>query len=55
MGGPLSAIMADIWMIKLENNLIKPCTSELYKRYVDDVFTRRKRNVSDELFANLNS
>ena len=47
MGGPLSVIMVDIFMIKMENEIVKPKNSSFYKRYVDDIINRRKIRNED--------
>ena len=54
MGGPLSVILSDIFMTKLENKVVKPSKPKLYKRFVDDVFTKRKSNQPDQLLQSLN-
>ena len=54
MGGPLSVTFSDIFMIKIENNIVIPTKSILYRRYVDDIYTRRKKNIEDSLFKALN-
>ena len=41
--------------IKLERNVVVPRNPPLYRRYVDDTFNRRKKQIRDELFAALNS
>ena len=43
MGGPLSVVFSEI------------CMTKLFKRSVDDIFTRRKTNVSDQLLELLNN
>ena len=55
MGGPLSVIISNIWLNKAESDVVTPQAPEFYKRYVDDIFTKRKKNVPDVLFQNLNS
>ena len=55
MGGPLSVILADICMIKMENDIVKPRNPLFYKRFVDDIITRRKIGVHDELYEALNN
>ena len=55
MGGPLSVILSDIFMMKMENDVVKPTKPSFYKRYVDDIINRRKKNTIDELFNKLNS
>ena len=50
MGGPLSIVFSDIYMTKLEKGaILPPRKQKLYKRFVDDIFTRRKTNVPDQL------
>lgn len=43
MGGQLSVVFSEI------------CMTKLFKRSVDDVFTRRKTNVPDQLLELLNN
>ena len=39
MGGPLSVTLADIHMIRTENDVVKLLKPLFYKRYVDDIYT----------------
>ena len=56
MGGAISVIMSGIFMAKLEKDQVKPLKPRLYKRYVDDTISSRKKNCnSDPLFEALNS
>ena len=55
MGGPLSVILSDIFMIKMENDIVIPAKPILYKRFVDDIISRRKKNTVDKLFEALNN
>ncbi|XP_066920538.1 uncharacterized protein [Clytia hemisphaerica] len=55
MGGPLSVILADIYMTKIENEIVRPLNPSFYYRYVDDIITKRKKNRRDNLFKKLNS
>ena len=56
MGGPLSVVFSDIYMTKLEKDaILPPRKSELYERFVDDIFTRRKAYVPDQLLEFLNN
>ena len=41
---PLSVTLTDIHMIRTENDLVKPLKPVFYKRYVDDVYSRGKKN-----------
>lgn len=53
MGGPWSVTLSDIFMIKMENNIVIPTKSIFYHRYVDDIYNRRKKNIQDSLFKAL--
>ena len=55
MGGPLSVTFSNICLTKLENEKVKPMKPKFYKRFVDDCFNIRKKNVPDELLHALNS
>ena len=55
MGGPLSVTFSDIFMIKMENDTVIPMKPIFYRRYVDDIYSRRKKNIEDSLFKALNS
>ena len=46
---------SDIFMCKMEDDVVVLAKPTFYKRYVDDTYIRRKKNVNDELFRNLNS
>ena len=54
MGGPLSVILSDIFMSKLEEEVVIPREPKFYRRFVDDSFTIRKKNVPDDLFTKMN-
>ena len=55
MGGPISVVFADIYMCKMEDDVIAPLKPLFYKRYVDDTYVRREKNTTDELFEKLNT
>ena len=55
MGNPLSPTLANIFMCKLEKDIVTPKHLPFYDRYVDDCFTKRKRNEPDHLLTSLNS
>ena len=55
MGGPLSVVFANIFMTKLEEDVVRPINPLFYKRFVDDSINRREKNKPDELFNKLNS
>ena len=50
MGGPMSVVFADIYMCKMEDDVVAPLKPMFYKRYVDDTYVRRKENTTDDLF-----
>ena len=39
----------------MEGDVVVPAKTSFYKPYVDDTYVRRKKNVNDELFKNMNS
>ena len=55
MGGPISVVFADLYMCKMEDDVVAPLKPIFYKRYVDDTYVRRKKNTTDELFEKLNT
>ena len=56
MGGPLSVVFSDIFMTKVEKDIILPPRKrKLYKRFVDDNFTSSKTNFPDQLLEILNN
>ena len=55
MGGLMSVVFADIYMCKMEDDVVGPIKPLFYKRYVDDTYVRRKKNTKDELFEKLNT
>ena len=54
MGSLLSVTLAEIHMIRMENDVVIPLKLIFY-RFVDDITNRRKKNVPDELFFKLNN
>ena len=55
MGGPLSVAFTEIHMVRMENDIVIPLKPIFYRRFVDDIINRRKKNVPDELFSKLNN
>ena len=55
MGGPLSVILSNIYMAKMEDDVVEKYQPKFYKRYVDDIINRRKKNQVDLLFNDLNN
>ena len=42
MGGPLSVTFSDIYMVKMENDVVIPSEPIFYSRFVNDIYSRRK-------------
>ena len=42
MGGPLSVTFSDIYMVKMENDVATPSKPIFYRRFVDEIYSRRK-------------
>ena len=55
MGGSLSVTFSDIFMIKMENDIVIPTKPIFCCRYVDDIYNRRKKYIEDSIFKALNS
>ena len=55
MGGPISVVFTDIYMCRMEDDLVAPLKLIFYKQYVDDTYVRKKKNATDELFEKLNT
>ena len=49
MGGPLSVTFSNIYLTKLEIDKVRPTKPLFYKRFVDDIINRRKKNTPDSL------
>ena len=50
MGGPLSVTFSDIYMVKMENDVVISSKPIFYHRFVDDIYSRRK--LGDNVFFN---
>ena len=55
MGSPLSVDISGVFMSKLEKEVVYPENPILFRRFVDDVFRRKKKDEEDTLLAKLNS
>ena len=55
MDGPLSVIFSDIYMTKTEKEVAKPTNLSFYKRFVDNIISKKKKDQPDLLFENLNN
>ena len=52
LGKPLSVILADIHMVRSENAVAHLLNQSLYKRFVNDIYTKRNKKTEDVLFIN---
>ena len=50
MSGPLSVTFSDIYMTKTEREVFNSSKPKFYKRFVDDIISRRNKNQPDDLF-----
>ena len=55
MGGFLSLTFSNIYLTKLEKDQVKPLKPKFYRRFVDDVISRRLKNMHDSLFEKVNN
>ena len=56
MGGPISVFFVDIYMYKMEDDVLAPIKPVFYKRCVDDTWVRRKnKNDKYEIFEKLST
>ena len=55
MDGPVSVVLSNIFCVKMEFDVVKPLKPKLYKRYADDIYSKRIKNQPDKLFEKLNN
>ena len=55
MGGPISVVLSNIFCVKMEFDVVKPLKPNLYKRYVNDIYSKRIKNQPDKIFEKLNN
>ena len=55
MGGPLSVIFSDIYMTKTEEEVVKPTNPSFYKSFVDDIISKKKKDLPNLRFENSNT
>ena len=42
-------------MVKMENEVVRPLKPKFYRRYVDDIYNRRRKDEFDKVFYELNN
>ena len=52
---PLSITICNIYLSKLERDQVKPLKPKFYRRFLNNVRSRRLKNTHDLLFENLNN
>ena len=50
MGGPISVVFSNIYVCKMEEDVVIPANPIFYKTYIDDTYVRRKKHETDKLF-----
>ena len=53
--GPSSVTLSDIYMTKMENDIVVLTKPVFYRRYVDDIYNRSEKNTEDKLYHSLNN
>ena len=53
--GLISVVFSDIYVCKMEEDIVIPANPIFYQRYVDDTYVQRKKHETDKLFLDLNS
>ena len=55
MSGPLSVTSSQIYMIEMENDTALPTKRAFHRRFVDDIYNKRKKNTEGKLCHSLNN
>ena len=55
MGNPLFPVLANIFMSKLEADVVRPFNPTFYDRYVGDCFLEKRKDEPDQLLDHLNN
>ena len=50
---PLFVMSSDIYMTKKDEEVVKPTNPKFYKRFVDDIINKNKKDQPDLLFDSL--
>ena len=53
--GPISVVLSNIFCVKMEFDVVKPLRPKFYKRYVNDIHSKRIKNQPDKLFEKLSN
>ena len=55
MGYPLSVTICNVYLSKLEKDKKTPLKPKFYRRFLDDMISRRLKNKHDSLFEKINN
>ena len=55
IGVRLSVIFSDLYVTKTETEVINPFKPKFYKRFVDDIINRKRKDQPDQIFEKLNN
>ena len=55
MGKPISVVFSDVYVCKVEKDMVIPANPIFYNRYVNGTYVRTKKHETDKLFIDLNS
>ena len=50
---PISVVFSDVYMCKMAKDMVVPVKAIFYRRYIDNTYVRRIRNIKDELIEKL--
>ena len=53
MCGLIFIVFSDIYVCKMEEDIVIPANPIFYKRYIDETYERRKKHETDKLFIDL--
>ena len=46
---PISVVLSNTFCVKMEFDVVKPLKPKIYKRYVDDIYSKRIKNPPEKL------
>ena len=55
MGSPISIVLSNIFRVKMEFHVVKTLKTKLFKRYVDDIYSKQIKSQPDKFFKKLNN
>ena len=55
MRGPISIVLLDIYVCKMDEDIVAPSIPPFNKRFVNDTYISSKNDETDELYNGMNS